>query len=296
MQISSSSSIKKSRIKKTAEIVKIENLQNESFSQRQAAKQLGISRRTVRDRQNKRSQCKLPHEVQHFLDTEIGMDFIQRIICTVEFLVTQISHGGIRIVQKFLELTNLHYWAASSVGSIQKRLHHMEEAIINFGNRQEVILSQQMSSKNASIALDETFFSSKPCLVAIEPISNYIIQEEMCPNRTAETWDKSLSPRLSKLPINICQVSSDSAKALIDYTTNTLQAHHSPDLFHIQQDLVKATSTILSKDIKTETKLLTKAKHKLEQENIRSNEKKIWRLDKHQQLREDVFQAKDRLK
>ncbi len=43
-----------------------------------------------------------------------------------------------------------------------------------------------------------------------------------------------------------CQVTSDEAKALIAHAEQTLGAHHSPDLFHVQQDLVQATSLALA--------------------------------------------------
>ena len=117
-------------------------------------------------------------------------------IVAVEFLVTQVTHGGLRIVQQFLQLTELNYWASSSTGSIQNRIKTMEEHIITFGNEEEARLARVMPEKTIALAMDETFCSSRPCLVALEPVSNYILQEEVTKNRTCETWDKSLSPRL----------------------------------------------------------------------------------------------------
>ena len=40
--------------------------------------------------------------------------------------------------------------------------------------------------------------------------------------------------------MTVCQVTSDQASALISHTEQHLGAHHSPDLFHVQQDTVES--------------------------------------------------------
>jgi predicted XRE-type DNA-binding protein len=294
MEKQQTSSIKNNRIRKTAEIVKVDALRQQQMSERKVAKLLNIPRSTLRDRASKRASCKLSQATQNFLDTEDGMQFIHRVILAVEFLVTQVSHGGLRIVQKFLKMTQLHYWASSSVGSIQNCIKVMEERIITFGNEQEEKLSTDMAEKTISVSVDETYCSSTPCLVALEPVSNYIIQEELTQNRTCETWDKSLSPRLEALPVMVYQLNSDNAKALIQYANTTLGVHHSPDLFHVQQDLVKAIGAVLSRDEKACTKALNKAQNSMDK--FKEKPQKSKTLVKENVLKDDLSQAKAKLK
>ena len=46
------------------------------------------------------------------------------------------------------------------------------------------------------------------------------------------------------LSVDIIQSTSDEAVAIKSHVKNALKAHHSPDLFHVQQELVKATAFI----------------------------------------------------
>jgi hypothetical protein len=83
-------------------------------------------------------------------------------------------------------------------------------------------------------------------LVAIEPVSNFLLLEQYSPQRDAETWSQALDQRLTSWSVTVCQVTSDEAKALIAHAEQYLGAHHSPDLFHVQHDTVKATSLMLA--------------------------------------------------
>ena len=52
---------------------------------------------------------------------------------------------------------------------------------------------------------DETFHP-QICLVAIEPVSHYLLLEEYSPKRDAETWNQVLDERLAGWPVTVCQV------------------------------------------------------------------------------------------
>ena len=49
------------------------------------------------------------------------------------------------------------------------------------------------------------------------------------------------------MPVRVIQATSDEAKGIVHHVQKDLNAHHSPDLFHILQELVKATSLALSR-------------------------------------------------
>jgi len=106
-----------------------------------------------------------------------------------------------------------------------------------------------MPAKAVTCALDETF-PSDICLVGIETDSNFILLEQFADKRDCDTWQQAMGKRLSALPVKVIQVVSDEAKALIKYTREILGAHHSPDVFHVQQDIIKGTSPSLRADIK----------------------------------------------
>ena len=69
---------------------------------------------------------------------------------------------------------------------------------------------------------------------------------------------------LSGLPMTVIQVVSDEAKALLKYTRDILQAHHSPDVFHVQQDIIKATTPKLKAGVKSAREALQQANTRLQ--------------------------------
>jgi hypothetical protein len=121
----------------------------------------------------------------------------------------------------------------------------LESLLIAFGEEEDQRLAAQMPPQEISVADDETFHP-EICLVGIEPVSNFILIEQYQPQRDADTWSRCLNEKLASLPITVCQVVSDQAKALISHAEQHLGVHHSPDLFHVQHDTVRATSLALA--------------------------------------------------
>ena len=102
-----------------------------------------------------------------------------------------------------------------------------------------------MPPRQITVAEDETFHPDI-CLVAMEPVSGFLLVEQYEPQRDADTWNQCLQEKLQPLPVTVCQVVSDAAKALVRQTEILLGVHHSPDLFHVQHDMVQATSLALA--------------------------------------------------
>ena len=87
------------------------------------------------------------------------------------------SHDcGIRSIDWFLELSKLDAFIASSFGSQQKVASQVEQLIGQFGQQEDQRLGQQMPKRNITLCEDETFHP-QICLVAIEPVSNFLILE-----------------------------------------------------------------------------------------------------------------------
>src|SRR5256884_7496978 len=66
----------------------------------------------------------------------------------------------------------------------------------------------------------------------------YILLEQAAHARDHDTWHALMEQALSGLNCHIIQSTSDEAPALLAYVEHHLGAHHSPDLFHVQHELV----------------------------------------------------------
>jgi hypothetical protein len=106
-----------------------------------------------------------------------------------------------------------------------------------------------MQPKTITVCGDEHFHESLMCLVAIEPVSNFILLEDYRNHRDEDTWTQALKTATAGMPVEIIQLTSDQAKGLLACAQNGLNAHHSPDLFHDQQELTQATALPLQRQI-----------------------------------------------
>ena len=75
-----------------------------------------------------------------------------------------------------------------------------------------------------------------------------------------QEWPNYRSKSGSFLNSANVQSVGDEAKSLVKHVKSGLGAHHSPDTFHIQQELTKAGSAQLKLKIKRETETLEKFK------------------------------------
>lgn|GEM_PF-6638518 len=58
------------------------------------------------------------------------------------------------------------------------------------------------------------FRGGRPCLVAIEVVSNYILLEKFTEDRAAATWKRELEPRLKGFKVELRQVVTDLCGAI----------------------------------------------------------------------------------
>ena len=68
-------------------------------------------------------------------------------------------------------------------------------------------------------------------LVAIEPVSDFILVETHSPDRSADSWTSVINQRLEQMPVHVIQATSDEAKGIIHHVQKDLKAHHSQDLW-----------------------------------------------------------------
>ena len=184
-----------------------------------------------------------------FVETPGGLRLVHRIVLAAMYVITQCCGGGIRQVCEFLVRSGLSDVVASSFGSTQRAVKAMEEEVIAFGEAEHERLGSQMKPKSITLAEDETFHGGAPCLVAMDVVSNFLLVEEYAPDRKAETWTSVVNEALTGLPVDVEQCVVDGARALRSHAEQGLDAHVSPDLFHVRQDIGRATSRALRRRV-----------------------------------------------
>jgi hypothetical protein len=242
---STSDQIKKNRMLNATYLSKIEHNIKSGMSQRQAANHVGVARSSARHWKSRASKIPLPSTVVNFFESPDGAEFLDCLITALQFVMNQVGSCGIRLVSLVLELSNLHHFVASSYESLRRRGLEMEEHIVNFGEQEKTRLAKTMPPKKITVAEDETFHP-KPCLVAMDPVSNFILVEQYSEKRDADSWNTVMDVALEGLPVDVIQSTSDEARGILNHATQHMLAHHSPDIFHVQQDITKATSAAMA--------------------------------------------------
>jgi len=242
------SSPRHDRAEAASKLLDFDAARRRGLSQRAAAEEAGVPRSTVRHWSGRRRGLDLPDSVAAFLETPAGLAWLHQLVQAAVFVMTLRGPEGIRLVCEFLELSGLAEVVAASFGAVQKLTLQMQKEVTAFGAEQREQLGQSMPAKAVTVCEDETFHPA-PCLVAIEPVSNFILLEGYVERRDAKTWNGELEEALRGLPVDVVQSTSDQGKALLRHARDT-EAHHSPDLFHPQHDLSKATALPLAQRVR----------------------------------------------
>jgi len=277
-------SFKKNR-KEQSELFKAYESSLSETSERQAAKDLGVPRTTLQHWRKRKAKIDLSKEVVSFFESPEGTEFLHELVTALLFGMVQLGGCGIRLVRLVLELCHLDHFIGNSIGSLHKLNVKMEEDIVNYGNTEGKRLSKDMPSKKISTCDDETFHPT-PCLVSIEPVSNFILTEQYSEKRDAASWSLAMKEGLKDLPVTVIQSTSDEGTGLLKYVEKELGIHHSPDLFHVQQELTRATSGPLNAKVRKATSEYQEASESTQKLTKRkengsvSNKKKRHDLDK----------------
>lgn len=259
------SSSKYSKIHRTRPIIarkivafqELINLERHKKSDREAAELLEIPNSTMQSWRKQTNCQQAPKELVEFFSTPVGADFLQRNTMAVMKLM-KCGPGGTRGMQEYLRNSGLGNFVASSEGAIQAFWSRCERHIIKFGKGEEKRLALKMRRRKITAGLDELFRGHRPCLVAIEVVSNYILLEKFTEDRTSDTWKKELEPRLNDVNVELGQVVSDLCGA-IRAVTKDLGAEHISELFHAQHEISKATSAPLASQVRHAENGLNKA-------------------------------------
>src|SRR5882724_8681589 len=238
-------------------------LQAQGVSQRQAAQQLTVPRSTLQAWQTHRDSLDEHPAVVAFFHSVPGLAFLHRLVLGIHLVCTEVGACGIRLVCLLVQLTGLDRFVAASYGAQHQVNRQVEEAIVAYRREESTRLAKDMPAKDLTVAQDETFTGGL-CLVAMDPKSNYILLEQAAQARDQGTWHALMEQALSGLNCHIIQSTSDEAPALLAYVEHSLGAHHSPDVFHVQHELVKAVSGPMATKQRAADKAATEAHKRLE--------------------------------
>lgn len=240
------------------------DLQAQGLSLRQAAQVLEVPRSTLHAWRAYQDSIDEHPAVVAFFQSAPGLAFLHRLVLGTHLVCTEVGACGIRLVCLLFKLTGLDRFVAASYGAQQRVNRQVEEAIVAYRRAESTRLGKDMPAKDITLAKDETF-SGGLCLVAADPKSNYIVLEQTAEARDQDTWNTLMEQALSGLNCRVIQSTSDEAPGLLAYVEHHLGAHHSPDLFHVQQELVKAVSGPMAIKQRAAAKAASKAQEQLEQ-------------------------------
>jgi hypothetical protein len=218
-------------------------------SQRQFAQQHGVPRSTLQHWLQQAQHSDLEHELVAFFESPVGYHFLRRLLLALHLVFHLAGPAGIRLLCQFLERTGLDRFVASSFGSQQALAVRLQAELIAYADAEKQRLSAAMPPKKITVCPDENFHGQQACLVAVEPVSNFLILEAYHSQRDGETWTAAVKQALHGLPVEVVQVTSDQAKGLVACARDGLEAQHTPDLFHGQRDLSQATSLPLERQV-----------------------------------------------
>jgi hypothetical protein len=252
------------RTRRAALLDQYHDLQAQGFSLRQAAKALHVPRSTLQAWRAYQERLDEHPAVVAFFHSSPGLAFLHRLVLGIHLVCTEIGACGIRLVCLLLKLTGLDRFVGASYGTQHQVNRQVEEAIVAYRREESARLAKDMPAKAITLAKDETFTGGL-CLVATEPVSNYIILEQAAHARDQDTWHVLMEQALAGLNCQVIQSTSDEAPGLLAYVEHPLGAHHSPDVFHVQHELVKAVSGVLATKQRAAGKAATEAQATLAQ-------------------------------
>jgi uncharacterized protein DUF6399 len=232
-------------------------------SQRHHAEQLGIPHATF----NYWMRHYCPGEddpVAAFFRSAAGERVLRCIVLAAVTTFQLQGACGIRPVGTFLERAGLDRFVACSRGALHPLAARIESDLIAFRDSEQPALAQQMKPRAITAIVDEHFHAGKPCLVGQEPVAGFILIERYSDRRDADTWKEAVEEGTRGMPVEVIQLTSDEARALICLAEKGLQAAHSPDLFHGQHDMLKPLLLPLTRPIQRAEKELEKATRRSE--------------------------------
>ena len=225
--------------------------------QREFAESIGVPRTTLQHWLARKAGLDDDPVVVAFLESPAGLAFLHRLVVALHFIFGQVGLNGVDLLCRFLELTRLDAYVAGSHGAQHGVSAVMTELIVTYGGEQRALQAGAMPHRTIALAEDETF-PEGVWLVAMEPVSGFVLVEESAENRKAATWTAAVRKALADLWVTVLVTGADEASALATHAAE-LGAHLAPDVFHVQHPLWRAVARPLCKSLERPEAALDKA-------------------------------------
>lgn len=225
--------------------------------QREFAESIGVTRTTLQHWLARKAGLDDDPVVVAFLESPAGLAFLDRLVVALHFLFGQLGLNGVDLLCRVLDLTRLDAYVAGSHGAQHGVSATMTELIVTYGGEQRALQAGAMPHRTIALAEDETF-PEGVWLVAMEPVSGFVLVEESAENRKAATWTAAVRKELGDLWVTVLVTGADEASALATHAAE-LGAHLAPDVFHVQHPLWRAVARTLCKSLERPEAALDKA-------------------------------------
>src|SRR6266568_2929209 len=197
-----------------------------------------------------------------FFRCPAGLAFLRRLVLALLLVFHHKNACGLRQIGHFLELVELDHFVGSSYGALHALDGQLQDDLAEFAQQQRQHLAAGMPARDIALCLDENFHGPHVCLVAIEPVSNFILVEAYAECRDSTTWAVAITCGLEGLAVRCVLFTGDQATGLIRCAKQEFQAAYHPDLFHLQRDLARPVLAPLARPIHQAEKALDKARQK----------------------------------
>jgi len=225
--------------------------ESSTVSQRQLAQKYNIPNTTLQhwiDRQRKLEGNKDPNVVK-FFESPSGQAWLHKMTLAAFMIFHKNGNSGIPDLHEFFEMSDVSTFVGTSVSALQKVSKTIDKKIHDYENEEVERLAENMPHKNITGALDENFIMDEMTLILMEPVSGYILSEQIEEKRDAETWHKVTQVGIKGLNVTIQQLVGDEASGLTKLATCTLKVLKGSDLFHIQQGITKGLTSYLARTL-----------------------------------------------
>jgi hypothetical protein len=219
------------------------------MSQRQLAQKYDIPKTTLQHwlTRQKELKGKTDPNVVAFFESPSGQAWLHKATLATFMIFHQNGNSGIPDLHEFFEMTDISVFVGTSVFSLQKIAKVIDKQILNFEREEVERLAANMPHKDIPGALDENFIMDEMTLILMDPVSGYILAEQVEEKRDAETWYKVTQNGLKGLNVSIQQLVGDEAGGLTRLATHNLKVLKGSDLFHIQQEITKGLTSHLAR-------------------------------------------------
>jgi len=210
------------------EVIALDTLKNSSQTQQKIANELGIPRTTLQcwEYRKRFMETQIDPEVVAFYESPAGLAHLHQIMTAIIHIFHKASGCGLPTMQRFLKLSQLDYIVASSTGTLHKLSKEMDEHTIIFGHEEIKRLAAKMTKRNISVVGDETFLPGQMILVMMDPVSNFILTEEVMNKRDAASWNMATASILEQLNVQVIQFGGDEGSGLTSFALVSVNLTH----------------------------------------------------------------------